>query len=69
MKSIVAGCDTVGENNQIVEYNKPINPTLQMWAMYGSKHSLCERALSHLNAGQYTIDWSDTLGVHFNKKQ
>jgi len=41
----------------------------QMWAKYGNKYSPCEESLKELIPGQYTIDFSNGLGIHFVQKQ
>ena len=38
----------------------------QMWAVYGNQHfSACEKAVDILPPGQYVVDASQELGVHF----
>lgn len=40
----------------------------EMWAIYnGRQYAACETAVRHLPAGQFTIEYDNTIGIYFNK--
>jgi AAA+ superfamily predicted ATPase len=42
----------------------------QMWAVYGNQHySACEKAVDVLPPGQYVVDVSNELGIHFRSTE
>lgn len=42
----------------------------QMWAVYGGRsYSPCEKAVMTMPAGQYTIEVSNQLGIHFKRTE
>ena len=66
-KALQAIPDSIGEDGtEKTSTNIGLRADSQMWAVYGNQHySACEKAVDVLPPGQYVVDVSNELGIHF----